>query len=256
MPGSDLELLLEASEQAGEIAMKHFCKDLEVWDKGGGQGPVSEADLAIDRMLQAELLVARPDYGWLSEETEDNLDRTQAEHVFIIDPIDGTRAFIAGHENFSHSFAVARKGGITAAVVHLPAKGMTFTAEAGKGAWLNGELIQNSGRGEVEGARILAAGSQFKPDLWKGGPPTVERHFRSSLAYRLCLVAQGRFDGMVTLYPAWEWDVAAGDLIGREAGALTGTKEKSRPIYNAETPRLPGLISAAPGVFQGLMERL
>ncbi|MCP5073445.1 MAG: 3'(2'),5'-bisphosphate nucleotidase CysQ [Rhodobacteraceae bacterium] len=256
MPGSDLDLLLEAAEEAGKIAMKHFCKDPETWDKGDGQGPVSEADLEIDRMLYAELLAVRPNYGWLSEETEDNADRLRSKSVFIIDPIDGTRAFIAGHENFSHSFAVARDGEITAAVVHLPAKGMTFSAESGGGARLNGSTIQNSDRQAVEGARILASGSQFKAELWKGNPPAVERHFRSSLAYRLCLVAQGRFDGMVTLRPAWEWDVAAGDLIGREAGALTGTKEKALPTYNAETPRLSGLISAAPRVYQGLMARL
>ncbi len=256
MPVSDLKLLTNAAEAAGKIAMKHFRKDPDSWDKGGGQGPVSEADLEIDRMLQSELLAERPNFGWLSEETEDNTDRLSADRVFIIDPIDGTRAFIAGHENFSHSFAVATKGEITAGVVYLPAKGMMFSAEAGKGAFLNGNPIRNSGRENLEGARILAAGSQFKAELWNGKPPPVERHFRSSLAYRLCLVAQGRFDGMVTFRPAWEWDVAAGDLICREAGAQTGTPQGDVPYYNSETPRLPGLFSAAPSIFRGLLDRL
>ena len=218
MPEPDLQLLKDAAIAAGEIALKYFRADPESWDKGGGQGPVSEADLEIDRMLKAELLAARPDYGWLSEETEDSSDRLDHDHVFIIDPIDGTRSFIAGHENFSHSLAIARKGVVTAAVVHLPAKDMTFTAHAGGGAFMNGAAISNSGMASETGARILAAGSQFKPEFWNGNPPPVERHFRSSLAYRLCLVANGRFDGMVTLRKAWEWDIAAGDLIGQEAG--------------------------------------
>ena len=256
MPETDLELLVGAAQAAGEIAMSYFRKNPEAWDKGGGQGPVSEADLEIDRMLRAELLGARPGYGWLSEESEDSTARLSAESVFIVDPIDGTRAFIAGHENFSHSIAVATRGKVSAAVVLLPAKDMTFYAATGRGAELNGQSIRNSGREALEGARILASGSQFKADLWHGNPPPVERHFRSSIAYRLCLVAQGRFDGMVTLRPAWEWDVAAGDLICREAGARTGTKHGDVPLYNAGIPRLQGLISAAPGVFAGLMARL
>lgn len=256
MPERDLELLTEAALAAGEIALKYFRADPENWDKGDNQGPVSVADLEIDRMLNAELRAARPDYGWLSEETEDNADRLNHDQVFIIDPIDGTRSFIAGHENFSHSLAIVTNGVVTAAVVHLPAKDMIFTAFAGGGAFMNGDPISNSARDTEEGARILAAGSQFKPELWKGNPPPVERHFRSSLAYRLCLVANGRFDGMVTLRPAWEWDIAAGDLIGQEAGASTGTRRGQAARYNNADPRVDGLISAAPAVYKGLLGRL
>jgi len=249
----DLELLLGAAMASGEIAMRFFRADPETWDKADDQGPVSEADLEIDRMLKEELLGARPDYGWLSEETEDNPARLEKKRVFIIDPIDGTRSFIAGHENFSHSLAICHNGVVSAAVVHLPAKNMTFAATLGNGATLNGQKIFNSGRDTVEGARILASASQFNPEFWAGTPPSVDRHFRSSLAYRLCLVAKGRFDGMVTFRPAWEWDIAAGDLIGRESGAIVGTKNGEVPVYNNPDPRLPGLISAAPEVYRGLM---
>ncbi len=256
MPEPDLKLLTEAAEEAGRIALKYFCADPECWDKGSGQGPVTEADLEIDRMLTAELRAARPDYGWLSEETEDNADRLNHKRVFIIDPIDGTRAFIAGQQNFSHSLAIAENGVVIAAVVHLPAKSMTFAAYAGGGAFMNGERIRHSGRKTEVGARILAAGSQFKPEFWKATPPPVERHFRSSLAYRLCLVANGRFDGMITMRPAWEWDIAAGDLIGQEAGAKTGDKQGNKPRYNNTHPKVNGLISAAPAVYDGLLARL
>ena len=90
MREADLKLLLDAGEAAGEIAKRYFKADPEIWDKGGGQGPVTEADLEIDRMLNAELLAARPDYGWLSEETEDGTERLEAERVFIVDPVEAS----------------------------------------------------------------------------------------------------------------------------------------------------------------------
>jgi len=256
LPERDLKLLTDAAIAAGVIALKYFRADPENWDKGDNQGPVSVADLEIDRMLKAELRAARPDYGWLSEETEDTAERLDYDQVFIIDPIDGTRSFIAGHENFSHSLAIATGGVVTAAVVHLPAKDMTFTAFAGGGAFMNGEPISNSDRDTEEGARILAAKPMLVPELWNNDPPPIERHFRSSLAYRLCLVANGRFDGMLTLRPTWEWDIAAGDLIGQEAGAKVGTKRGEAPRYNNADPRVDGIISAAPVVYDGLLGRL
>lgn len=256
MPALDLDLLHQAALGAGEIAMKFFKQNPDSWDKGGGQGPVSEADLAIDKMLTADLLSARPDYGWLSEETDDDPERLNHDHVFIVDPIDGTRSFINGHANFATSIAVAHKGVVTAAVVHLPARELTFSASLGKGATLNGAPIVQNGQANIRGARILASGSQTKSDLWRDGPPPIERHFRSSLAYRMCLVAQGRFDGMITLRPTWEWDVAGGDLICREAGCALSDRAGKSPIYNQPTACLDGLLCATPDVHTGLMSYL
>jgi len=256
LPGPDLKLLIAAANDAGHIAMKYFKSDVEIWDKGGGQGPVTQADLEIDEMLKAALLAARPDYGWLSEETEDNPARLQHECVFIVDPIDGTRSYINGHQNFATAIAIARKGQIETAVVHCPAKAMTYWAERGQGAFLNGAKILSSQRKAVQSARVLASGAQMKSDLWHGNPPPIERHFRSSLAYRLCLVAEGRFDGMLTLRDTWEWDVAAGDLICREAGAGVSDMHRNTPVYNQRRPALAGMIAAAPMVHEGLLEYL
>ena len=116
----DLSLLLDAAKAAGDIARGYFNRAPEVWDKPGGAGPVTEADLAVDTMLREELTAARPDYGWLSEETEDNGKRLDTESVFIVDPIDGTRSFIEGSPTWAHSLAIAKGGEITAAVVFLP----------------------------------------------------------------------------------------------------------------------------------------
>ncbi len=256
MPVPDLELLLAAARASGDIATRYFASGQKVWDKGGGQGPVSEADLAIDRMLAADLLAARPDYGWLSEETEDDSARLAHERLFIIDPIDGTRAFVHGHKTFAHSLAIAENGRVVTAVVYLPLRGLMYHAVAGGGAFLNDVRIAPSIRDDVSGATILAASNQFSADLWPAGVPEIKRHFRSSLAYRLCRVADGRFDGMLTLRDAWEWDVAGGDLICREAGA-TVTDRRAAPLtFNNKIPKLAGVLAAGPAVHAGLLRHL
>lgn len=256
MPARDLDLLKDAAQAAGEIAGRFFKADPEAWDKGDGQGPVTEADLAIDRMLNAELLGARPDYGWLSEETEDDKARLDSEHVFIIDPIDGTRAFIAGEKHFAHSLAIARNGVITAAVVYLPMLDKTYSATLKGGAFLNDQPIRPSEQSDMEQARVLANKNMFKADLWPGGVPDLKRSFRPSLAYRMCLAAEGRYDAMLTLRPTWEWDVAAGDLITTEAGGIVTTRTNAPAVYNNPKPQLDGMIAAGSALHGQLLARL
>jgi len=256
LPGADLTLLTEAAQEAGKIASSFFQKSPEKWDKGGGQGPVTEADLAVNAMLERDLLGARPNYGWLSEETEDLSDRADNQSVFIIDPIDGTRAFIEGSKTFSHSLAIAHKGQVKTAVVHLPELGLTYAAEAGQGATLNGEPISHMPMNTLESATVLSNKLNLQPEYWPKGVPPVERHFRASLAYRLCLVADGQFNGMLTLRPTWEWDIAAGSLIAHEAGA-TVTTQKGTPVeFNNAAPQLPGIIAAGEELHQALLARL
>lgn len=256
MLARDLQLLVDAAEASGEIARKHFKADPDIWDKGDGQGPVTEADLAIDRMLHSELLAARPDHGWLSEETEDDTTRLNQSRVFIIDPIDGTRAFIAGRDHFAHSLAIAENGQIVAAVVHLPMKNMTYTATKGGGAFLNGQPIAPSDQTVMEDAEILVNGSMMKPEFWRKSVPNFNHNFRPSLAYRVCLAAEGRFDAMLTLRPTWEWDVAAGDLIAQEAGAVVTTAQNLIPRYNNPTPQLAGMITAGAEIHRQLLDHL
>jgi myo-inositol-1(or 4)-monophosphatase len=256
LPGSDLALLRDAAAAAGRIATRHFRQGPQIWDKGGGHGPVTEADLEIDRMLRADLLAARPGYGWLSEETDDDTRRLGARRLFIVDPIDGTRAFIDGRRAFAHALAVVEDGRVTAGVVCLPLMDKLYEAELGRGARLNGRPIRASDRAELDGADILAGRPQLAPELWPGGVPKVTRHHRPSLAYRLCLVAEGRFDGMVTLRPSWEWDIAAGALILSEAGARVTDRFGAPLRFNEPDPRHPGLVAGAPAVHAGLLARL
>lgn len=253
MPANDLDLLIEAARAAGDIARRYWRRRPETWEKPGGAGPVSEADLAVNAMLHAELGAARPGYGWLSEETPDDAARLGRGRSFIVDPIDGTRAFIEGDESFAHSLAVAEAGRIIAAVVYLPAKDALYAATETGEATLNGRPIRVSARTETARATLLASRPNLQPEHWKGGtPPPFRREFRASLAWRLCLVAEGRFDAMLSLRPTWEWDIAAGDLIARRAGARVTDRAGRNIAYNAAEPRAQGIIAAPEPLWQAI----
>ncbi|MCB1351631.1 MAG: 3'(2'),5'-bisphosphate nucleotidase CysQ [Rhodobacteraceae bacterium] len=253
MPEADLPLLITAAHAAGEIAMRHFAGDRAATEKPDAQGPVTEADLEVDRMLRDRLLAARPDYGWLSEESENDPARLDAERVFIVDPIDGTRAFVEGGKAWSHALAVAERGRVVAGVVFLPRLERTYSAAAGEGAVCNGEPIRVSRREVLTGAKVLVNATQLDPKFWPSGVPAIERHFRSSLAYRMCLAAEGRYDAMLTFRDAWEWDIAAGDLIAREAGGRVTDRLGHAPVFNNPRPALPGVIAAPPELHARLL---
>lgn len=243
-PESDLALLIRAARGAGDIANRHFRDDPKVWDKPGNAGPVTEADLEVDAYLGDLLQTQRPDYGWLSEETEDGSARLETSNVFVIDPIDGTRAFIEGSRDWCHSLAVVEDGIAVAAAVYLPQHDLMYSAEAGSGAWCNGRPLQASPRSNADGSSVLGARPNFHADLWHDPMPKLDRTFRSSLAYRLCLVAEGQSDAMITLRPTWFWDIAAGTLIVQEAGGTVTDR-------NGHTLRFEGALPQTNGVLAG-----
>lgn len=256
MPAPDLALLTEAARAAGGIALRYWRRNPRVWDKGAEHGPVTEADLAVNDMLAASLRQARPDYGWLSEETPDTTDRLECERVFIIDPIDGTRAFIAGEETFAHSLAVAEKGRVIAAVVFLPAMDRLYSASLTEPAQCNRVLIRTGTTPDLESASVLTTKAALDPAHWPRGVPKFQRNFRASLAYRLCLVAEGRHDAMLTFRESWEWDIAAGSLIAARAGASVTDKEGLPLGFNATRPLANGVIAAAPALHSQIMDHL
>ena len=255
MPETDLELLETAAREAGEIARGFWRADPQVWDKGGDD-PVSEADFAVDKHLHARLLRARPDHAWVSEETEDDTVRLTAERVFIVDPIDGTRSFVAGEPTWAHSLAIAVNGRITAACVYLPVREKMYLASEGQGATLNGARLSASTTKSLDGAEVLSPKVNFKEELWQGSPPPVKRNFRPSLAYRMALVGEGRFDAMLTLRPAWEWDIAAGALIAEEAGARVTDRHGAALRFNSPARQTAGVVTGGAAIHAGLMARL
>lgn len=247
MPATDLPLLLDAAEQAGKIALRYFKADPQVWNKDDDQGPVTEADLAVNAMLSQTLRGARPAYGWLSEESPDDPARLTTHRQFIIDPIDGTRAFINHSRDWAHALAVIENGRVICGVVALPARDLIFAATLGGGATLNGQPLRVTDVTALDQAHVLTTKPNLLPQHWRGGAvPAFSKGFRSSLAYRLCLVAEGRYDAMLTLRPSWEWDIAAGALIVAEAQG-TVTDRKGQPLrFNNPHPQVDGVLAAGP----------
>ncbi len=251
-PEADLALLIDAARTAGEIARAHFRAEPEIWTKSD-DSPVTEADIAIDRVLRTDLRAARPDYGWLSEETEDDPTRLAAERVFIVDPIDGTRAFIEGQTSFAHSLAIVDGGLVRAGVVYLPMEDKLYAAGRGLGATLNGAPMSVSGQTDVSAARALITRPNIHPKHWKGGVPPLHRNYRPSIAYRLALVAEGRFDATLTFRDTWEWDIAAGAILVEEAGGAV-TDALGDPIrFNQSPPSTRGIMVAPVGLHQSLL---
>ncbi|WP_300032728.1 3'(2'),5'-bisphosphate nucleotidase CysQ [uncultured Roseobacter sp.] len=256
MQGTDLALISDAVRVAGRVATSFTGGSARRWDKPGGAGPVTEADLAVNSYLETVLRAARPDYGWLSEETEDNAERLGQDTVFIVDPIDGTRSFVEGSRTWAHSVAVVHQGKVTAGAVCLPLRDRLYTAALGGGAFLNGNPIAASPRNDPGDADILATKPVMDASHWSGAIPAFRRAHRPSLAYRLSLVGEGRFDAMLTFRAAWEWDIAAGALIVTEAGGICSDR-KGRPLrFNNPAPRLDGVVAAGPAMHPGLMRAL
>ena len=254
MPASDLSLLTHAARVAGRIATSFAGPTARRWDKADGAGPVTEADLAVDTYLRTALLAARPGYGWLSEETEDDASRLHRDTVFIVDPIDGTRSFVEGARTWAISIAVAHKGIVTAAAIHLPLRDKLYAAGQGLGATLNNAPVRVTRANTPP--HVLAAKPNFDDRHWPGGRPDSARHYRPSLAYRLALVGQGRFEGMLTLRPTWEWDIAAGSLIVSEAGG-TITDRAGAPLrFNTRAAQLDGVVAAEPGLHADMLSGL
>lgn len=254
---NDLPLLIDAARDAGRIAVEMAGPSLRHWDKPGEAGPVSEGDLAVNEMLESRLRAARPDYGWLSEETPDTSDRLDRDIAFIVDPIDGTRSYIEGAKSWSHALAIARDGVVQTAVIYLPRLDLLYHASAGKGAFLNGEPITPSHRDRLDQAEILATRRNMDKVHWhKGEVPHFNRAHRPSLAWRMALVAQGRFDAMLTLQPSWEWDIAAGDLILREAGAICTDRKGGALRFNNPHPQTDGVVAGNPLLYDQIRAAL
>jgi myo-inositol-1(or 4)-monophosphatase len=252
----DLELIRTAAEEAGALALGlRASGDVKAWAKSGGS-PVTNADLAVDRLLRQRLGEARPDYGWLSEETADDSSRLSSRRAFVVDPIDGTVAYMKDRPWWAVCVAVVEAGQPVAGAIYAPAVDELYQATAGGGATLNGRPIRVADTEELEDCAVLAdAPTILKPDWPEPWPPMrIER--RNSVAYRMALVAAGAFDAVVALSSKCDWDLAAADLIVREAGGLS-TDHLGRPFaYNQASVRKPSLICAGPALHALILKRV
>lgn len=259
-PDADLLALLERAVRAGGgIARSFYGGSYKRWDKSKGN-PVTEADLAVDAFLKDTLRAARPDYAWLSEETEDDPARLTAQSVFVVDPIDGTIAFMKAKPHFTICAGVVRDGLPVAGVVYNPISEECFTARLGHGAHLNGSPIHVSNRAALEGCRMLSDKAMLAHPAWDTPPnrpwPPMHVESRGSVAYRLVLVASGAFDATIALSSKRDWDLAAAQIVLNEAGGIV-TAHTGAPLhYNRDTTIQPSLVAAGPGLHAAIIERV
>lgn len=255
MNAEDLALIEQAARAAGEVALAARQRGLTTVTKSDGT-PVTNADMEVDALLRDALTAARPDYGWLSEETADDPARLERRRLFVVDPIDGTRSYLKDKPWWAVSIAVVEAGRPVAGVVHAPDVRETYAAIAGQGATLNGEAIAPSAADAIEGCGMLADKPMFSHPAWPRPWPPMRIESRNSVAYRLCLVAHGAFDAALALSSKSEWDLAAADLIATEAGCLVTTHKGQALTYNSPVPRVRSLVCAAPALHRLILDRV
>lgn len=246
--GDDLTVLAEAGVAAGALARSFFQGSYKKWTKGTSS-PVTEADLAVDQLLRDRLGLARPHYGWLSEETADNPDRLKRERVFIIDPIDGTRGFVEGKTNWTVSLAIVEKGRPIVGVLYAPMLDELFLALADGGATLNGARLHAGQHDDLKDCTIFCPKDILKTHKhfpFKRGP------WVPSLAYRIAMIAADRLDGTVVRKGSHDWDLAAADLILQQSGGALIDENGHPPLYNAPTPRHSILAASGSNLLKNL----
>jgi len=241
-PAAAAAHLAACVREAGELALSMFRTPLKQWSKGGSS-PVCEADIAVDRLLRERLTAARPGVGWLSEESADNPSRLTLPHVWIVDPIDGTRAFLSGSPDWTVSVALVEKGRPIAACLFAPATDEFFLASIGNGATCNGAPIAATRGASLTQARI-AGPKSFVHRLTLLAPDLVVMPRVHSLALRLARVAQGTLDIAVAGANSHDWDLAAADLLVHEAGGALAHVGGGTVLYNRAELRHEILLAA------------
>jgi myo-inositol-1(or 4)-monophosphatase len=229
-----------------------YGKEYRIEEKGKGD-PVTTADLEANRKIQEIILGRYPEDGWLSEEDRDDLKRIESSRVWIVDPIDGTKEFIAGVPHFAVSVGLVSEGRPMLGVVYNPAEEKFYSAVKGNGAVLNSHSIHVSSREEAKGASLLVSRSephrkfQSFVDLFRIEPI-------GSIAYRLAMVAAGEGDGTLTFRSLREWDVCAGALIVEEAGGVVVDGDGKGLVFNRPETLYRGLIASNEFLTQNLQE--
>jgi myo-inositol-1(or 4)-monophosphatase len=237
--------------EAGALARKTAQGTFRHWTKGEDRSPVSEADIAVNEFLHTRLTALVPGAGWLSEETEE-LPAATVPLVWIVDPIDGTRAYISGRADWSISAALVEGGRPIASALFAPASEEMFLSASGAGATLNGAPLKVSNGDGLRGARI-AGPKRFLDRVSSLANGTLAQPKVHSLALRLARVAQGTLDAAFASHGSHDWDLAAADLLVHEAGGALTDFAGGALKYNG-LPAVHGpLIAAGPARHSALL---
>jgi myo-inositol-1(or 4)-monophosphatase len=233
--------------EAGDMALSDFrpgaTTAARIWSKAGGS-PVTSADVTVDTFLKIRLSELLPDTGWLSEETVDEPARLNRRHVWVVDPIDGTRAFMSGDRDWAVCIALLAEGEPVLGLVHAPAHGKTYAATCASPAMMNGKPIRASDLTALDGARV--AGPKPMLDALARHQPIAPQPKVPSLALRIARIAEGVIDAGLVSPDSRDWDIAAADLILRQAGGALRGFAGEAPLYNRPVP-VHGVLYGAGG---------
>lgn len=240
---ADLEHAHAALREAMVVLSRHALGEV-TFELKDGHSPVTAADLEVDALLRARL--PRPGEGWLSEETEDDAGRLSCERVWVVDPLDGTRSFVAGRKDYSTSIALLSHGEPVLGAIGNPATGVTVLGGTGLGITVTGDpdLPWPEPRRDL---RLLASRSEMKRGEWQPWSERCDLLPVGSVAYKLALVAAGHADATWTLSPKHEWDVAAGAALVRAAGGEVWLPRGGHLLWNRSRPRFLSFAAAGPG---------
>ncbi len=239
--------------EAGEVALKFFGRNPVVQTKEDNT-PVTEADFAVDRHINTRLREVCPGYGWISEESHAE-PALKSSRTWIVDPIDGTRAFVRERDDWCISIGLVENGEVILAGIYQPRTGDIYEAHRGYGATLNGRPASVSPKRKIEGCRVIAYEQALSRPEWPEPWPDMTYSHLNSMALRLANVASGDSDAVVTLSGKSDWDLAAGDLLVQEAGGKI-TDFGGQPFrYGGDVLRKPDIVAAGKFLHPGLVER-
>ncbi|MHC4474819.1 MAG: 3'(2'),5'-bisphosphate nucleotidase CysQ [Planctomycetota bacterium] len=254
MTNDDLKTIEFALSKAKHTLSKFTSGQIEATLKAGGD-PLTAADTELDKVLR-ECLCGNND-GWLSEETTDDLTRLEKSRVWIVDPLDGTREFIQGINEWCVSIGLVEDGRAVASGIYNPARDQIFLGSENGGVTLNGKRVGVSTKGALDDANVLASRSEVKRGEWgrfEDAPFNIVSC--GSVAYKLAQVSAGLADATFTLVPKNEWDVAAGTHLVEAGGGKVVDVRGKTVTFNGKDTLLPGLIACGPNLFGPLCEFL
>jgi myo-inositol-1(or 4)-monophosphatase len=247
----DFDRVIAIAEQGGALAMRDWKLDklaAKTWEKSPGQ-IVSDADLVVDRFLRSELEKLAPSAGWLSEETHIDQSGAGAELTWVVDPIDGTKDFVAGKTGWCVSVALVHGDDPIFGVLVAPAMQEVWVGKAGSHSEVNGRALHASQRRQYDGCRIPA--EMLPPELNLTAVPKP-----NSIALRMAMVADDRADVVASTRWGHEWDIAAAHVIAVEAGASVTNALGETLVYNGTHGKALGVLCCSQNLFDAAVQRI
>lgn len=248
-----LAVAKDAAYAAGRVLLSYYASEYEILKKAEGH-PVTTADLEANTLLHDRLIGAFPQAGWLSEESRDNPERLNNEWVWVVDPLDGTKEFIEGIDEFAVSIGLVRGHEPVLAVTYNPAADIRVSSIKGSGTFANDLPVTLTSRTVLAGAVTLASRSETRRGLFKPYERLLDVRPTGSIAHKLAQFASGQSDVTFSLAPKNEWDICAGVMLARESGATVTDLDGKPFVFNQRDTLRNGVIAASPALFPALFE--